>query len=143
MDKGTATDIRDLLPEPVVGPYVTELLRSLCERHSRGANILKLLAYADFYGNKNRAIYEPLEDKILPANNGLLRIEDFEHIRSKGCRKCELVIRGILYRCRTCESFDVCANCYLTDGKYAHKWQMGHEFFRIPSDEWVGRLHCK
>lgn len=56
---------------------------------------------------------------------------DVEHCVT--CDGCGENIRGLWYKCETCNDYDLCNDCYTR----VNSLHPQHKFFRLPSDEWI------
>lgn len=54
------------------------------------------------------------------------------HVQCDGCK--EHPLRGIRWKCRNCENYDLCTRCYMDD---EHDFN-GHRFKRIQSENAKG-----
>ncbi|KAL4919664.1 hypothetical protein BDW62DRAFT_178787 [Aspergillus aurantiobrunneus] len=62
--------------------------------------------------------------------------EDWDIIHFAYCDACDSSIHGARYACATCPDFDLCASCMARYTEEGFGVCVGHEFLRLPSDDW-------
>lgn len=56
-------------------------------------------------------------------------------IHPAGCDSCKKQVKGIRYKCKTCDDYDLCQACYDAGKDDPEHKEKGHEFKAIPKPE--------
>ena len=125
----------DINRKSFAGMSHLELAIYMNQQFPRDLAARRALSYVYFAEKKYQEAIESFEVTIgLDCRNANISCVD-DIIDDCTCDSCNMrPIRGYRHKCKQCEDYDLCHQCFLTNDPHPHP---EHDFLTIPSEQWV------